>query len=167
MGLAAVEAGMKPALTLLAIVALAACGGPETVSEGAENASKLPEINASTSSPSGAAPEAGAPAGNVVTDPGSIIPAALRGRWGLTPGDCMAAHGDEGLLTISANELRFHESVAVPAGNVQTSSNSVSGDFAFTGEGQQWSKHLYLELRDGKLVRTERDPLASYRYVRC
>ena len=79
----------------------------------------------------------------------------------------MATHGDEGLLTIGANALRFYESVAVPAANVQTSTNSISGDFAFTGEGQQWSKHLSLEIRDDKLVRTERDPLASFRYVRC
>jgi hypothetical protein len=158
---------MRLALTLLAIAALTGCGGSDVVSNGSENASELPEINASTSSPTGAAPEAGAPAGNVITGPGSTIPAALHGRWGLAPGDCMAAHGDEGLLTITANELRFYESVAVPAGNVQTSSNSVSGDFAFTGEGQQWTKHLYVELRDGKLVRNERDPLASYRYVRC
>ena len=158
---------MRTLLSLLAIVALAACGGSEPVSEGAENASELPELNASTSSPTGAAPQAGAPAGNIVGAQGSIIPAALHGRWGLTPGDCMAAHGDEGLLTISASELRFYESVAVPAANVQTSTNSVGGDFAFTGEGQQWTKHLSLELRDGKLVRTERDPLASFRYVRC
>ena len=158
---------MRLALTLLAIATLAGCGGSDAVSEGSENASELPEINASTSSPTGAPPRTGAPVGNVVGAQGSAIPAALHGRWGLTPGDCMAGHGSEGLLTISANELRFHESVAVPAANVQTSSNSIGGDFAFTGEGQRWTKHVSLEIRDGRLVRTERDPISSFRYVRC
>ena len=158
---------MIPILTLLAVAALAACGGPDAAPEAVENTSELPEVNQSTASPTGAAPADGAAPGNVVATPASAIPAALQGRWGLTPGDCMATHGDEGLLTIGANALRFYESVAVPAANVQTSTNSISGDFAFTGEGQQWSKHLSLEIRDDKLVRTERDPLASFRYVRC
>lgn len=79
----------------------------------------------------------------------------------------MTSHGSEGLLTISANEVRFYESSAVPAARVQTSANSISGDFAFNGEGQNWTRHQTLELRGNTLVRTERDPMATFRYVRC
>jgi hypothetical protein len=158
---------MKRALVLLAIAAIVACGGPDPIPENTENASKLPDVGQPSASPTGAAPAEGTAAGNIVSSSASNLPTDLQGRWGLTPGDCMAAHGDEGLLTISANEVRFYESVAVPAANVQTSAKSISGDFAFTGEGQQWSKHLSLELRDDKLVRTEREPLAAFRYVRC
>ena len=158
---------MKRALMLLAVAALSACGGPDPIPQETENASKLPDVGQPSASPTGAAPAEGTAAGNTVTTAAGKIPAALQGRWGLAPGDCMAAHGDEGLLTITANAVRFYESVAVPAGNVQTSGNSISGDFAFTGEGQQWSKHLSLEIRDDTLVRTERDPLAAFRYVRC
>jgi hypothetical protein len=160
---------MKRAFLLVAASALAACGGPDTIAEEAENVSALPSINQSSASPTGGAPADGVPAGNAIAaTPAAQIPAALQGRWGLTPADCTSALGDaKGLLVINSDELRFYESRAVPADDVQTSPDSISGDFAFTGEGQQWNKHVSLEIRDGQLVRTERDPVASFRYVRC
>lgn len=160
---------MRPALIIAAVAALAACGRPGAVADEAKNGSDLPDASQPSSSPSGGAPDAGAAAGNAVgTAPVSNIPAALRGRWGLSPTDCTSTIGDAtGLLVVGDNELRFYESVAVPAGSIQTSPNSISGDFAFTGEGQQWTRHQTLELRNGQLVRTERNPIASFRYVRC
>ena len=159
---------MRLALILLTSFALAACGDSDAVAEEAENAHDLPEVNRFSSSPTGGAPAQGAPAGNVISIPAGKIPVALQGRWGLAPTDCTSALGDaKGLLIVNADELRFYESRALPAANVQTSANSISGDFAFTGEGEQWTRHETLELRDGKLVRTERGPLASFRYVRC
>lgn len=153
---------------LFVAAALAACGGPNPVAEEAENASALPEVNRSSASPTGGAPAQGTPAGNVIGVSGGKIPAGLWGRWGLSPGDCDSPLGSaEGLLIVEGDELRFYDSRAVPAANVQTSSNSISGDFAFTGEGRGWTKHVSLELREGRLVRTERDPIASFRYVRC
>ncbi|HEU5483152.1 MAG TPA: hypothetical protein VFU80_08700 [Sphingomicrobium sp.] len=153
---------------LLVAVTLAACGRPDAVADGAENTHALPAANAPSPMPSG-----GPPANAVATEPGgepgtATIPVALQGRWGLSPRDCTSSLGDaKGLLIVNANELRFYESRAVAAAGVQTSDNSVSGDFAFTGEGQNWTRHVTLELRDGKLVRTERDPISSFRYVRC
>ena len=93
---------------------------------------------------------------------------SLRAYWALSPRDCTSPLGDaKGLLVINSGELRFYESRAVPAGDVQTSDNSISGDFAFTGEGQEWTRHETLEVRDEKLIRTERDPMGSFSYVRC
>ena len=160
---------MRLALTIVAAAALAGCGRESPVAEEAKNGSTLPDASQASPSPTGGAPAAGATAGNAVTTASaSSIPAALHGRWGLSPADCMSAIGDaRGLLVVGENELRFYESVALPAANVQTSPNSVSGDFAFTGEGQNWTKHQTLELRDGELIRTDRDPIASFRYVRC
>ena len=159
---------MRLPLTMLAAAALAACERPDPVAENAD-VSALPSANSSSPSPSGGAPDSGAPAGNsVTTAPASNIPAALRGRWGLSPRDCTSPLGEaRGLLVVDSEELRFYESRAVPAASIQTSSDSISGDFAFTGEGQSWTNHQTLELRDGNLVRTERDPVASFRYVRC
>ena len=92
----------------------------------------------------------------------------MQGRWGLTPGDCTSTRGDaKGLLLVSEDMLRFYESVARPAGTLETSTNSASGDFAFTGEGMNWKKYEALELQDGKLVRTESNPMASFTYARC
>lgn len=96
------------------------------------------------------------------------IPASLHGRWGLTPGDCTSTRGDaKGLLVISSDSLKFYESVARPVGTLKTSRDSASGEFAFTGEGMTWKKYEALELEDGKLVRTQSDPMASYTYARC
>ena len=152
-----------------ASLALAACDRPGAVADEARNGSALPNATSSSPSPSGGAPDAGtAPGNSVSTAAVSKIPAALQGRWGLSPADCTSTVGDaKGLLVVGGDELRFYESVARPAGSVQTSANSISGDFAFTGEGQNWTNHQTLELRDGQLVRTERNPVASFRYVRC
>ena len=159
---------MRPPFILIAAAALAACGGPDPVNDSANNTSQLPDINRSSPSPIGGAPAEGTPSGNSVAVAAGRIPAGLWGSWGLTPGDCTSTNGDtKGLLIIDADQLRFYESRAEPSANVQTSSDSISGDFAFAGEGQRWSRHVSLELRDGELVRTERDPIASFRYVRC
>jgi hypothetical protein len=100
--------------------------------------------------------------------PAPAIPAALQGRWGLTPADCVAAPGDaKGLLVITPGELRFYESRAVPSPGVQIASDSIRGNFLFTGEGQNWTKVETLERRKEKLVRTETEPTASYTYAKC
>ena len=154
---------------LCAAAALAACDRPSPVADGAENAEALPPSTKAAPSPTGGPPP---PENRVVTanagEPASAIPTALHGRWGLTPADCTSNRGDaKGLLTISATELRFYESVAVPAADIEITADSFAGTFTFTGEGQSWSKFQRLGLRDDKLIRTERDPIASFRYVRC
>ena len=96
------------------------------------------------------------------------IPAAFHGRWALTPRDCTSPNGDtKGLLIVAADSLRFYEAQAKPAGELKRTADSVSGDFAFTGEGQRWKKYEALELQSNKLVRTESDPMRSYTYARC
>lgn len=96
------------------------------------------------------------------------IPAALQGRWGLTPADCTTALGDaKGLMVINSDELRFYESRAVPAGDVAADANSISGNFSFTGEGQRWTKYEALKVQNHGLVRTEMNPTASFTYAKC
>jgi len=158
---------MRIFFTCLAIVALAACGKPDAVADGANNVDALPDVNTPAPSPTGA-PPANASASTTPVAPAAAIPAALQGRWGLTPVDCTSTLGDaKGLLIVNSDELRFYESRAVPSPGVETSLDSVSGNFAFTGEGQAWEKYETLELQKDKLVRTERDPVASFTYVRC
>ena len=151
------------------LISLAACDRTGAVADEAKNGSALPNAVSSAPSPSGGAPSAGTAAGNsVTTTSAGNVPPSLHGRWGLSPTDCTSTRGDaKGLLVVGSDELRFYESVARPAGSVQTSADSISGDFAFTGEGQNWTNHQTLELQDGQLVRTERNPVASFRYVRC
>lgn len=163
-----------PYFSLLAVVLLSSCGGNDPVADEAGNAAALPApATLNVSDPSGAPPPGNSAtpakpaAGNAVAPPASI-PAALHGRWGLTPGDCTSTRGDaKGLLTIGAGELRFYESSAIPAGNAKASSDSFSADFAFTGEGQAWTKFQALQLQGDKLIRTESSPMASYTYAHC
>jgi hypothetical protein len=165
------------ALLFAAALTLAACGGDGPVAEDAQNATDLPSVDnvaggrdgvpsADGTAPANAAMGSTPPTGGAPPVP--PIPVALHGRWGMTPGDCTSTMGDnKGLLTITSDRLRFYESQAVAARNVESSDKSYSADFNFTGEGQNWSKYQALTLDDDRLVRTESSPMASFIYARC
>lgn len=156
------------------LLALSACGGGDPVANRAEAAASLPapqSINASD--PSGAPPPANAlsrqlPDQRASSGPVAAIPAALQGRWGLNPEDCFPERGDNrGVLEVGESQVRFFESVARPRANSAASKDSYNADFVFSGEGQTWTKYQSLELQDGRLVRTESSPMASYTYAKC
>ena len=165
------------ATSLLALAfAVAACDANDPVAEEADNTAGLPSVDNVAGgrdgqpSPDGAPPANGAAVAPAPANasPVASIPAALQGRWGMTPADCTSTRGDaKGLLVVSSDGLRFYESRAVPVRNAQKSDDSFSADFAFTGEGQTWTKFQTLTLDDVKLVRTESSPMASFTYVRC
>ena len=154
-------------LVLTLSLTLAGCGKPGPVDEKARNIAGLPEVNAMAPSASGE-PRGATAAARASPAPSVQIPAALQGRWGLAPADCTTALGDaKGLLVINANELRFYESRAVPARNVTSDATSIAGNFAFTGEGQSWTKYESLKIDKQMLVRTETKPTASFNYAKC
>ena len=164
---------MKHFILIALTAATVACGKTDPVADNATNSATLPapaELNASD--PSGAPPPPNAttppsPSGGS-TQAAAGIPAFLHGRWGLTPGDCTSTRGDnKGLLTVSADGLRFYESRAVPVGHVNASPDSFSAEYSFSGEGMQWKKFQTLELQGDELVRTESNPTTSYTYARC
>ena len=165
-----------PIVTIAAIMTMGACSGSrDPVADDANNAStSQAEVDVLPPDESDSTPmnelEAGvddASTSPVQAAPGKI-PASLHGRWGMTPADCTSTRGDaKGLLIVSADGLKFYESVAKPAGELKTSGTSASGDFAFTGEGMTWKKYEVLEIQSNKLVRTESSPMKSFAYVRC
>ena len=156
-----------------ALFSLSACGAQGPVADKAENAAALPApATVNSSDPSGGAPPPNALSRQVKSgsSSGSVpaIPARLHGSWGLNPEDCFPERGDnKGALHISGSEIRFFESVATPAANASASEDRYSADFSFTGEGQSWTRFQSLEMQDGKLVRTESSPMASYTYAKC
>ena len=164
---------MKKLIMIGAAAGLAACGKSDPVADNASNAAVLPApAQANVSDPSGAPPPANSTAaaqpGTGAATAAAAIPAILHGRWGLTPADCTSTRGDnKGLLIVAADGLRFYESRAVPVAHVNSSSDSFSAEYAFTGEGMRWTKYQTLELQDDKLVRTESNPTTSYTYARC
>ncbi len=157
-----------PLFVLAGVMSAGACSGRDPVADEANNAATTPAQEAavapevSTTVPSNGSSE-------VSAFPDSVtIPAFLHGRWGLTPADCTSTRGDaKGLLVISADQMKFYESVGKPAGALEISPESASGDFGFTGEGMNWKKYQALEVQNGKLVRTESSPMASFTYARC
>jgi len=157
-----------PFITSALVLALFACGKPDPVDDKAAGAAaRLPTVNAPAPSATGEPRAATGPARPLPT-PAATIPPALQGRWGLSPADCMPGSSDaKGLLVISPTELRFYESRAVPAPGAQTDNDSLSGNFAFTGEGQSWTKYESLKLDKQVLVRTEMKPTASFSYAKC
>lgn len=151
------------------MLCIASCGGKDPVDKKAANTAGLPDINAKAPTSIGEPHVETTPAAAASSPaPGAKIPAALQGRWGLTPADCISPHGDaKGLLVIDDHELRFYESRAVPGADVDTDVGSIAGNFAFTGEGQSWMKYEALRVAKGVLTRTESNPTASFNYARC
>ena len=164
-----------PIAILGGVTTLVACSGRDPVADNAVNGAAAPaEVDVLPPDESVATPTTDLDNGDDedvnVSDAGEggAIPASFHGRWGLTPADCMPNRSDsKGLLVVSGDGMRFYEAQAKPAGELRFTPKSVSGSFAFTGEGENWKKHEVLELRDHKLVRTESDPMASYTYARC
>ena len=160
---------IAPLIACLGMLSVVACGGSDPVANEANNTAGLPAIDDAVPDASGAAPEGSAP--NSAAGPAAAstsIPAALHGRWGLSPGDCTSTRGDaKGLLIVGPADLKFYESRAVPAPDAQTSTDSISGNFSFTGEGQTCTKYEALMLKGQELVRTESNPMASFTYARC
>jgi hypothetical protein len=156
-----------PYFSIAIALAVAACGGNDPVDDKANPSARLPEPRATGPTANGE-PHGKTEPAKPLPAAASTIPAALQGRWGLTPVDCMPGRSDaKGLLVIASDKLHFYESRAVPSTDVQGDANSISGNFAFTGEGQSWTKYEALNLDKHGLTRTETDPTASFRYARC
>ena len=104
---------------------------------------------------------------------GTEIPQALHGRWGLVPADCTSARGDaKGLITIDAERIEFYESRAVVGEIEDQDTGMIRARFAFTGEGQEWTRDIEWRLSEGgaKLTRSEtgEDALAEpLSYTKC
>ena len=158
-----------PWISSLLVLAFSACGGNGPVDKKAANTAGLPDVNVVAPSANGEPHVQTAPAEAAPAPATSItIPIALQGRWGLTPADCMAGRSDaKGLLVINAGELRFYESRAVPAADIDADADSISGTFAFTGEGQSWTRFEALKVDKGVLTRTETKPTTSFSYAKC
>ena len=157
-----------PYISCFVALAISSCSARDPVDREASVAdAKLPEVDA-------AAPTAtGEPHGNTrpakpLPKPTASVPASLQGRWGLTPAACMQRRVDpKELLVVTSDALIFHESRAVPAADVASDPGSISGTFAFTGDGRSWTKYEALKVQNHTLVRTEMNPTASFTYAKC
>lgn len=116
-------------------------------------------------------PELVTPAASAVLD--ASVPAALQGRFGLVPADCgPETGGNKGLIQVSANDIRFFESVA-RIGTVQERTDTrLKAVFAFSGEGMEWNRTVTMDTPDGgKTVLFDESgedaPTGPRTYTRC
>jgi len=162
-------------IALAVVIASTGCNQRNPVADEANITAGLPSVDNVAGARDGRASADGSAPTNATAAtaaaplaPAAAIPASLHGRWGLTPADCTSTKGDaKGLLVISSDRLTFYESRALPARNIRTTSDTFGADFAFTGEGQSWTRFETLRITKGRLVRTESSPMASFTYARC
>lgn len=156
---------MKKSLIVAAVIALAAC------SEGGEPPQETASETAAPAMPAESAADVEAPPATTVA--ADTIPGVLRGRWGLVPADCTSTRGDaKGLLTVSADQLKFYESVAELGMVKAHAADTITAAFEFTGEGQTWVLDVALSTPDGgkTLVRKDTGPDAApepLTYTKC
>ncbi len=165
---------MRSRLILAATLAmvLASCGSDTTSQEAdtADAGDAAPMPPASASPASQPSEMAGAPAEDEME---MTIPGPIQGRWGLVAADCTSTRGDaKGLLTIESQRLRFYESTATLGEVAERGADRIRATFAFTGEGQTWSRDMTLAVADGgkTLVRSETGEgalAAPLNYERC
>jgi hypothetical protein len=165
-------------IALASLAALAACNSADTPEEQPAETNNL-----AIESPVANVVEAPAdePAGNEAEPANetaeaanaAVIPTALQGRWGLVPADCTSTRGDnKGLVTITADRLRFYESRATIAKINEADDSRIDADFDFEGEGQTWKLRMTLDAQDGNKVLIRRDYGADaqpgpLRYEKC
>ena len=131
------------ALGCCAALALAACSEPKQPAPDATFAA----VDAASATPEATITPT-ASAAPVETE--KSIPLALRGRWGLVAADCTSTRGDaKGLITISADSVRYYESVAKLSKVTERSATSLTARYAFSGEGMEWQRGMMLKLQNG------------------
>lgn len=93
------------------------------------------------------------------------IPAKFHGKWDESAAACATA--SIMTLTISGNELRFHESIGEITSVTPEGDNAVKVAGPFEGEGEKWEGEMRLELSaDGTTLTATNNGTATPR-VRC
>lgn len=130
---------MRGIMVLPAVAALlAACGRPEAE----------PGANVAASPPAGAqapADRSEPPASPTAT--ATTIPAAMLGVYDASPEACRTS--SDARLTVSANALRFHESIGTVRKVTATGAGAVTVEADYQGEGESWRNVRELELGAG------------------
>jgi hypothetical protein len=157
-----------PFISVFALLAIAACSTRSPVDSAAKANAPLPDVHSPAPSAAGEPHGNTVPAGDTAPKPAAMIPASLHGRWALAPSDCtLPANAANGLLVVTADNLHFNESQAVPASEVGVDTTSIGGNFAFTGQGRSWTKYEALKFANQRLTRTEINPNVSFSYAKC
>lgn len=97
--------------------------------------------------------------------PANEIPPAFRGVYDSTVEAC--ARPSENRLTVSAGELRFHESIGTVREVTVEGPRAIRVASDFQGEGESWQAAHRLRLADGGATLTVTGKGTSLARVRC
>ena len=138
-------------LILLTIAAaLASCGAPaERNQAGSAKQRGLGSGDQAINEAAPAAPGTQAPA-RAETATANMIPAAFHGVYDQDRESC--GRPSEYRLTVTADALRFHESIGTVTGVIVTGRNDIEVVSDYEGEGESWANRRRLRLADGRLT---------------
>src|SRR5687767_6119469 len=156
--------GMMRSIGLLAaLLPLAACA-PEKAAETSTN-----ETAASPATPPSPAAAPAGPSAATTPPPRpameDAIPAAFHGRYDASREAC--GRPSDGRLTVSAGELRFHESIGSVRKVASGPAGAIRVEAVYQGEGESWRSTRLLSLsEDGDSLTVTGDGTSMVR-VRC
>lgn len=156
-------------LIALPALALIACGQQTDTQSNIDAPSENVVLPADEGSMAGAP----SPEGTDTTE-ADVIPAGLRGRWGMNANDCDPAQASaaKGLMEIDDTSIKFYESRAVVTSIEDREDTRIKASFDMTGEGMTWQRDMTLDVQDGgnTLIRREYGEGAlpgPLKYQRC
>jgi hypothetical protein len=147
-------------LLAAAALVLAACGSKEKAAEfGVNGAAASPIGPAGPTSPFAPAPPQPKPPEE------DSIPAGFHGLYDASPEAC--GRPSDGRLTVTARELRFHESIGTVRQVTRESPGLIRIEADYQGEGEKWRNSHELRLSgDGAKLTISGDG-TSFERVRC
>ncbi len=131
---------------ILIIPALAAAAVAAGCGERRDPAAAGGNEAAAAVAPEPAGPAAPAPVAQVATAEPDI-PAAMHGGYDASPEAC--GRPSDARLTVSATQLRFHESIGTVRKVASIGAGAVSLEADYQGEGERWRSVRELRLGDG------------------
>ncbi len=151
-------------LPLLATVLLAGCGDDSTTGP-APMPTQSPVEATPTPAPPSPEPSPTPAVTPAPANSAGTMPAAYRGVWAATTGDC----GPAGLsrLRIEATKLVFYETVGELRGIEPVGADRYRVTLDFTGEGDSWTDTMELALDGNNRLRREQQGLDPIAYIRC
>ena len=180
------------AITLLLAVALASCGSPQEEDKltpeeirASETAPELPDVALSENPEPEPAPPAAAPLANELENalaengleledempvqPGTApIPAAFRGRWGITVEDCVDPRREgSGAVVIGSNRIELSDGRGPLAQTMGNFPERYVGIVVYNGDSGRWSQKEELSLTGSSNVLIRDADGERFRYRRC
>lgn len=145
----------------VAALGLAGCGSQEKAADiGVNEASASPAAPAGPATVAAPAQPQRKPAGKE-----DSIPAAFHGLYDASPEAC--GRPSDGRLTVTARELRFHESIGSVREITSESPDLIRIEADYQGEGEKWRNSHELRLSsDGSKLTISGDG-TSFERVRC